>query len=174
VSIIGQLKEINPEDSKNTTSSNQVIPVSSLSHSVLQNEIVEEDETQADTSMSPPPQPKPKESAQQIEDTTNSKLYTWRINLSKTEKYWSQWFKGMSSKFLSTTIPKLLLLAGVDRLDRELTIGQMQGKFQMQVLGQCGHSVHEDSPMHVADAISNFMLRNKFTKQIDSTETKTD
>ena len=35
---------------------------------------------------------------------------------------------------------------GVDRLDRDLTIGQMQGKFQMQVLPQCGHAVHEDQP----------------------------
>ena len=68
---------------------------------------------------------------------------------------------------LSVPAPKLLLLAGVDRLDRELMVGQMQGKFQMQVLPQCGHAVHEDSPENVADAISNFMLRNKFTEAID-------
>ena len=66
--------------------------------------------------------------------------------------------------------------AGVDRLDKELTIGQMQGegirtyqciynnnyyhllvavymdyylcvgKFQMQILTGCGHAVHEDVP----------------------------
>lgn len=44
--------------------------------------------------------------------------------------------------FLSVNVPKLLLLAGVDRLDKELMVGQMQGKFQMQVLPQCGHAVH--------------------------------
>uniref|UniRef100_A0A673H493 Protein phosphatase methylesterase 1 n=1 Tax=Sinocyclocheilus rhinocerous TaxID=307959 RepID=A0A673H493_9TELE len=73
-------------------------------------------------------------------------LYTWRIELSKTEKYWEGWFKGLSSLFLTCSVPKLLLLAGVDRLDKDLTIGQMQGKFQMQVLPQCGHAVHEDAP----------------------------
>ncbi|KFM80893.1 Protein phosphatase methylesterase 1, partial [Stegodyphus mimosarum] len=65
--------------------------------------------------------------------------------------------------FLSTSIPKLLLLAGVDRLDKDLTIGQMQGKFQMQVLPQCGHAVHEDDPDKVAEAIATFLVRNKFT-----------
>lgn len=39
-------------------------------------------------------------------------LYTWRIELSKTEKYWEGWFKGLSSLFLSCPVPKLLLLAG--------------------------------------------------------------
>ncbi|KAG8522835.1 Protein phosphatase methylesterase 1, partial [Galemys pyrenaicus] len=72
--------------------------------------------------------------------------YTWRIELAKTEKYWDGWFRGLSNLFLSCPIPKLLLLAGVDRLDKDLTIGQMQGKFQMQVLPQCGHAVHEDAP----------------------------
>jgi hypothetical protein len=73
--------------------------------------------------------------------------------------------------FLSSRIPKLLVLAGMDRLDKELTIGQMQGvfpsvtfncitllllvvpmsvyitgKFQLKVLGNVGHCVHEDAP----------------------------
>lgn len=39
-------------------------------------------------------------------------LYTWRIELSKTEKYWEGWFKGLSSLFLTCSVPKLLLLAG--------------------------------------------------------------
>lgn len=36
--------------------------------------------------------------------------------------------------------------AGVDRLDKELAVGQMQGKFQMQIVGHVGHAVHEDAP----------------------------
>ncbi|KAI2651337.1 Protein phosphatase methylesterase 1 [Labeo rohita] len=88
-------------------------------------------------------------------------LYTWRIELSKTEKYWEGWFKGLSSLFLTCSVPKLLLLAGVDRLDKDLTIGQMQGKFQMQVLPQCGHAVHEDAPEKVADALATFMVRHR-------------
>ncbi|CAN8032604.1 unnamed protein product [Ixodes persulcatus] len=60
--------------------------------------------------------------------------------------------------------PKLLLLAGVDRLDKDLTIGQMQGKFQMQVLPQCGHAVHEDVPDKVAEAVATFLVRNKYAE----------
>ncbi|KAM9846232.1 LOW QUALITY PROTEIN: protein phosphatase methylesterase 1 [Aulostomus maculatus] len=91
-------------------------------------------------------------------------VFTWRVDLSKTEKYWEGWFKGLSALFLSCPVPKLLLLAGVDRLDKDLTIGQMQGKFQMQVLPQCGHAVHEDAPEKVADALAAFMVRHKFTE----------
>uniref|UniRef100_A0A3Q3DTZ7 Protein phosphatase methylesterase 1 n=1 Tax=Hippocampus comes TaxID=109280 RepID=A0A3Q3DTZ7_HIPCM len=90
-------------------------------------------------------------------------MFTWRVDLAKTEKYWEGWFKGLSSLFLTCSVPKLLLLAGVDRLDKDLTIGQMQGKFQMQVLPQCGHAVHEDAPEKVADALATFMVRHKFT-----------
>ena len=42
--------------------------------------------------------------------------------------YISGWFQGLSEKFLACECPKMLLLAGVDRLDKELTIGQMQGE----------------------------------------------
>jgi protein phosphatase methylesterase 1 len=37
------------------------------------------------------------------------------------------WFKGLSEKFLASKAGKLLLLAGTDRLDKPLMIGQMQG-----------------------------------------------
>lgn len=69
--------------------------------------------------------------------------------------------------FLNVSAPKLLLLAGVDRLDKELMVGQMQGRFQMQVLPQCGHAVHEDSPNEVANALSNFVLRYQFTEALE-------
>uniref|UniRef100_A0A8C9ZHB4 Protein phosphatase methylesterase 1 n=1 Tax=Sander lucioperca TaxID=283035 RepID=A0A8C9ZHB4_SANLU len=73
-------------------------------------------------------------------------VYMWRIDLSKSEKYWDGWFRGTSNLFLACNLPKLLLLAGIDRLDRDLTIGQMQGKFMMQVLPPCGHAVQENKP----------------------------
>uniref|UniRef100_A0A8C8GVD6 Protein phosphatase methylesterase 1 n=1 Tax=Oncorhynchus tshawytscha TaxID=74940 RepID=A0A8C8GVD6_ONCTS len=98
------------------------------------------------------------------QEVKKESLYTWQIDLSKTEKYWEGWFSGLSALFLSCPVPKLLLLAGVDRLDKDLTIGQMQGKFQMQVLPQCGHAVHEDAPEKVADALASFMVRHKFTE----------
>ncbi|XP_038152831.1 protein phosphatase methylesterase 1 [Cyprinodon tularosa] len=98
------------------------------------------------------------------QEVKKESFYTWRVELSKTEKYWDGWFRGLSALFLSCSVPKLLLLAGVDRLDKDLTIGQMQGKFQMQVLPQCGHAVHEDAPEKVADALAAFMVRHKFTE----------
>lgn len=73
----------------------------------------------------------------------NDKKYTWRIDLSKSEQYWPGWFENLSAKFLDLHVPKLLLLASIDGLDRALTVGQMQGKFQLQVLARCGHAVHE-------------------------------
>jgi len=64
-------------------------------------------------------------------------------------------------RFLGIRAPKLLLLAGVDRLDKELMVAQMQGKFQMQVLSSVGHIVHEDAPDRVAEHIASFLARNK-------------
>lgn len=81
--------------------------------------------------------------------------------MSKTDRFWEGWFKDMSNLFLSCPVPKLLILAGVDRLDKDLTIGQMQGKFQMQVLPRCGHCVHEDAPDKVAEVLVTFLMRLK-------------
>lgn len=53
--------------------------------------------------------------------------YRWRIDLAKSEKFWTGWFEGLSQKFLDLPVPKLLLLASIDGLDRTLTVGQMQG-----------------------------------------------
>jgi hypothetical protein len=38
------------------------------------------------------------------------------------------------------------VLAGTERLDRELMIGQMQGKFQLEVISGVGHMLHEVRP----------------------------
>lgn len=91
----------------------------------------------------------------------NAKKYTWRIDLSKSEKYWVGWFSGLSEKFLSLPMPKQLLLASIDGLDKALTVGQMQGKFQMQILTRCGHAVHEDRPHEVAEVVSGYLIRNR-------------
>ncbi|KAK4391319.1 protein phosphatase methylesterase 1 [Sesamum angolense] len=70
-------------------------------------------------------------------------------------------YEGLSEKFLSCPAPKLLLLAGTDRLDRTLTIGQMQGKFQMVVVRHTGHAIQEDVPDEFANLILNFISRNR-------------
>lgn len=53
--------------------------------------------------------------------------WTWRTDLAATQPFWEGWFTGLSKKFLEAKGGKLLLLAGTDRLDKELMIGQMQG-----------------------------------------------
>lgn len=80
--------------------------------------------------------------------------YIWRTDLAKTQKFWDGWFKGLSSKFLSARGGKLLVLAGTDRLDKELMIGQMMGKYQLVVLPEAGHFLHEDCPEKVASRVS--------------------
>lgn len=54
--------------------------------------------------------------------------WKWRTDLRATKPFWENWFTGLSKKFLEARGGKLLLLAGTDRLDKELIIGQMQGK----------------------------------------------
>jgi protein phosphatase methylesterase 1 len=55
--------------------------------------------------------------------------WVWKTDLAATQPFWEGWFVGLSKKFLEAKGGKLLLLAGTDRLDKELIIGQMQGVF---------------------------------------------
>lgn len=58
---------------------------------------------------------------------TDSRPWTWHTDLAATQPFWEGWFRDLSKKFLNAKGGKLLLLAGTDRLDKELMIGQMQG-----------------------------------------------
>ncbi|GAA5937547.1 phosphoprotein phosphatase methylesterase 1 [Sporobolomyces koalae] len=89
--------------------------------------------------------------------------YGWTVDLAKTEPYWKGWFTGLSSKFLGCKTAKLLILAGTDRLDRDLLIGQMQGKYQLEVFPEAGHCVHEDNPERTAETLLSFWERNDRT-----------
>lgn len=101
---------------------------------------------------------------------TEKGTFAWRTNLQSTEKFWEGlsfisilivkgWFIGLSKLFLSIRAPKLLILAGTDRLDTELTIAQMQGKFVFKVLSKVGHVIQEDDPQRTAALISDFIER---------------
>ncbi|KAG0620353.1 hypothetical protein M758_4G209600 [Ceratodon purpureus] len=92
---------------------------------------------------------------------TDMKCYVWRTALEESEAHWRGWYEGLSEVFLSCPVPKLLLLAGTDRLDRALTIGQMQGKFQMIVVRHTGHAIQEDEPDEFAGVMLNFITRNR-------------
>lgn len=93
-------------------------------------------------------------------ESKGSGAWTWRTNLAATQPFWEGWFVGLSNKFLSARGGKLLLLAGTDRLDKELTIGQMQGKYALQVFPEAGHFIHEDLPEKTAMVIVDFYRRN--------------
>jgi pimeloyl-ACP methyl ester carboxylesterase len=71
--------------------------------------------------------------------------------------YHPGWFDGLSEKFLAARAARLLVLAGTDRLDRTLMIGQMQGKFQMVVVPDVGHMLHEagGNPFFSVLAVTN-------------------
>ncbi|KAJ3025686.1 UNVERIFIED_CONTAM: Protein phosphatase methylesterase 1 [Siphonaria sp. JEL0065] len=56
---------------------------------------------------------------------------------------------------------RMLLLAGTDRLDKELTIGQMQGKFQVVVFPESWHYVQEDVPEKFSASVAEFWRRNQ-------------
>lgn len=162
VSIIGQLKKCNSTDGSPTN-------LGSQSGMVMKTELIEEDENEEQRVQELPTFKLPdsvKSNNQNKAKPDDTEKYVWRIDLTKTEKYWREWFKGLSSMFLTVSVPKLLLLAGVDRLDKDLMVGQMQGKFQMQILPQCGHAVHEDSPEEVAEALATFVIRNRFTEAV--------
>ncbi|OXV10539.1 hypothetical protein Egran_01702 [Elaphomyces granulatus] len=89
-----------------------------------------------------------------------SRPWVWRTNLANTKHFWEGWFVGLSKKFLEAKGGKLLLLAGTDRLDKELMIGQMQGKYQLQVLPDSGHFIQEDQPSKAAQILVDFYRRN--------------
>ena len=99
-----------------------------------------------------------------IKNSKNNK-YVWRTDVLKSSPYWRDWFIGLSELFLNAKVSKMLMLADTDRLDKPLTIGQMQGKYQLAVMGGgVGHTVHEDSPQRVAEKIGHFVERNQFVK----------
>ncbi|KAI1260094.1 Alpha/Beta hydrolase protein [Xylariaceae sp. FL1019] len=90
----------------------------------------------------------------------DTRPWKWRTDLAATQPFWENWFAGLSRRFLDAKGAKLLLLAGTDRLDTELTIGQMQGKYALQVFPEAGHFIHEDLPEKTAISLADFYRRN--------------
>lgn len=92
--------------------------------------------------------------------------WAWRTDLESTCEYWRGWFEGLSPIFLAGPGPKLLIVAGVDRLDKPLIIAQMQGKFQYMLIPEAGHSIAEDQPEKTAKCILDFLRRNLLVEQV--------
>ncbi|KAK6172540.1 hypothetical protein SNE40_016174 [Patella caerulea] len=158
VSMVGQVKRVDNDE----TASAELEHEHDLQTPALNTDTIQEEPDNTDTPSSQSTSTKGNNPDFKIPTSPSCKSqYTWRIDLTNTDIYWKDWFQGLSKKFLSCEVPKMLILAGVDRLDKDLTIGQMQGKFQMQVLPQCGHAVHEDNPDKVAEVLATFMIRQK-------------
>ncbi|GFO14488.1 protein phosphatase methylesterase 1 [Plakobranchus ocellatus] len=171
VSMVGQLKSLESGE----TGSHELEHYHGNSSDMITEEEELEQEAEDGSSSAQSPQPSGSPSPSLLSPTSAgtgclNHRYTWRIDLSKTEKFWEGWFEGLSKKFLSCPAPKILILAGHDRLDKDLTIGQMQGKFQINLLPQCGHAVHEDLPDKVADILANFMIRQRVTEPLQHFE----
>ncbi|KAI5959987.1 PPE1 [Candida theae] len=97
-----------------------------------------------------------------VPDIFNLDAMTWKMDLKQTEPYWETWFTGLSNNFLSFPKAKLLILAAHETLDKKLTIGQMQGKYELVVFNnsqRSGHFVHEDLPKHVALRVEEFICK---------------
>jgi protein phosphatase methylesterase 1 len=113
-----------------------------------------------------------------------NKNYKFIINLNNTKSFWNDWFIGLSDKFIKipNKISKLLILANNDYLDKDLIIGQMQGKYQLIVFHsndlnlkniittstttinndskKIGHFIHEDIPNKLSISLLEFVERN--------------
>jgi protein phosphatase methylesterase 1 len=105
------------------------------------------------------------------------KVYRWRTNLVDTMPYWAGWYKGMSRYFLDTgvgnKIKKLLIVAGMDRLDTPLTIAHMQGKFQYKNIPNSGHVIHEENPRIFYDLLIDFCkVQGLFTSNKEALDLK--
>ncbi len=83
-------------------------------------------------------------------DKMGNKFFTWKNDLPKSEPFWLGWFKGLSSTFLSSKVAKICFIAARERLDKELEIANMQGKFKLVTFPNVGHCMMEDDPVAMA------------------------
>ena len=92
-----------------------------------------------------------------------TKTYVFKTNLMESKPFWNEWFIGLTKAFLSCNIPKTLMLAGIERMDKDLTIAQMQGKYKLSILRNVGHIMHEDKPDEVMKVIKDFITTFRIT-----------
>lgn len=88
------------------------------------------------------------------------KHYVWKNDLLHSEKYWLGWFKKLSQTFLSSKFAKICFIAARERLDKDLEIANMQGKFRLVTFPNVGHCMMEDDP--VATARNCHMVLDRF------------
>ena len=55
----------------------------------------------------------------------------WKNDLMASKDFWLGWFTGLTNDFLSYRYPKVLMVSEKQRLDKEMMIAQMSGKFKL-------------------------------------------
>lgn len=104
-------------------------------------------------------------------------VLVWKTDLNAMSTSWATWFVDLSNAFINcdTTldhkIAKLLILSGNEILDKNLIIGQMQGRYQLIVFNNCPHSGHflqEDIPKQLAISIMDFVRRYDRNQRVSS------
>jgi len=72
--------------------------------------------------------------------------------------FWTSWFTGLNDAFLKSCCPKIMILAHKDRMDKQLVIEHMQGKFRLVILmREVGHCIMEDEPQELAMKFMEFI-----------------
>jgi len=104
----------------------------------------------------------------QLIKTENGK-YRWRADLKRSIPYWREWFLGCSDLFVSHPSPfKVLVVAGNhEMLDTKLTIGHMQGKYQVKFVPEVGHLIHEDAPWVIGNIITSLIERKERMRKLN-------
>ena len=101
---------------------------------------------------------------------TGKIYYKFKTNLLDSKSYWNEWFIGLTKAFLCCNIPKMLMLAGIERMDKDLTIAQMQGKYKLSIMKNVGHIMHEDKQDETMKFIKDFIMTFRIT--VKETEMK--
>ena len=96
-------------------------------------------------------------------EKTGKICYKFKTNLLDSKPFWNEWFIGLTKAFLSCNIPKMLMLAGIERMDKDLTIAQMQGKYKLSIMRNVGHIMHEDKPDEAMKFIKDFIRTFRIT-----------
>lgn len=106
----------------------------------------------------------------------------WKTDISSMSEFWDSWFIKLSDNFMTCgslskhKIAKLLVLSGNDTLDKDLIIGQMQGKYQLIVFNNTsntGHFIQEDIPKQLGVSIMEFVRRNDILAHSSKSTIKT-
>lgn len=98
----------------------------------------------------------------------NREDLSWKTNLSQTQPFWGEWFSSLSEDFLAFKQSKLLILSTHEALDKDLIVGQMQGRYQLVAFNNqqsTGHFVQEDIPHHVSICVLDFIKRNSYPER---------